>query len=149
MTILVIMIDKGLIVQFLCSTLAPFSGAKMGSKLPSMRSLLYFVCYLWQSVNMDKGMVLQTLRLHEPELRAEGILHLRLFGSVARGDASAQSDVDIMADFDRSKRLTLFDMARLEDQLSDLLGVKVDLSPVGSLKERVRTRALREAVHAF
>ena len=53
------------------------------------------------------------------------ILHLRLFGSVARGDSSAQSDVDIMADFDRSKRLTLFDMARLEDRLSDLLGEKV------------------------
>lgn len=94
-------------------------------------------------------MVLQTLRLHEPELRAIGILHLRLFGSVARGDSSAQSDVDIMADFDRSKRLTLFDMARLEDRLSDLLGEKVDLSPADSLKERVRERALREAVHAF
>jgi predicted nucleotidyltransferase len=45
--------------------------------------------------------------------------------------------------------LTLFGMARLENQLSDLLGVKVDLSPAGSMKERVRARALREAVHAF
>jgi predicted nucleotidyltransferase len=43
----------------------------------------------------------------------------------------------------------LFDMARLEGRLSDLLGEKVDLSPAGSMKERVRERALREAVHAF
>jgi predicted nucleotidyltransferase len=98
---------------------------------------------------MDMKAVLETLRLHEPELRAAGILHLRLFGSVARGESSIHSDVDLMADFDRSKRLTLFDMARLEGRLSDLLGGKVDLSPAGSLKERVRARALREAVHAF
>jgi predicted nucleotidyltransferase len=54
-----------------------------------------------------------------------------------------------MADFDHSKRLTLFDMARLEGRLSDLLGKKVDLSPAVSMKERVRARAVREAVHAF
>ena len=98
---------------------------------------------------MDRGSVLQTLRQHEPELRAAGILHLRLFGSVARGESSPQSDVDLMADFDRSKRLTLFDMARLEGRLCDLLGGKVDLSLAGSMKERVLARALREAVHAF
>jgi predicted nucleotidyltransferase len=98
---------------------------------------------------MDRGLVLQTLRQHEPELRAAGILHLRLFGSVARGDSSAQSDVDLMADFDRSKSLTLFDMAHMEGRLSDLLGGKVDLSSAGSMKERVRARALRESVHAF
>ena len=98
---------------------------------------------------MDKGHVIETLRLHELELKAAGIVHLRLFGSVARGEASVRSDVDLIAEFDRSKRLTLFAMARLENRLSDLLGVKVDLSPAGSMKERVRARALREAVHAF
>jgi predicted nucleotidyltransferase len=98
---------------------------------------------------MDKGIVIETLRRHEPELKAAGIVHLRLFGSVARDEASVLSDIDIIADFDPSKRLTLFGMARLENQLSDLLGVKVDLSPAGSMKERVRARALREAVHAF
>lgn len=98
---------------------------------------------------MDKGHLIETLRRHEPELKAAGIVHLRLFGSVARGEASALSDVDLIADFDRSKRLTLFGMASLENRLSDLLGAKVDLSPAGSLKERVRARALREAIDAF
>ena len=98
---------------------------------------------------MDKSSVIEMLQRHEPELRAAGIVHLRLFGSVARGEESAQSDVDLMADFDRSMCLTLFDMARLEGRLSDLLGGKVDLSVARSMKERVRVRALREAVHAF
>ena len=106
-------------------------------------------CGVWQSVGMDKGSVIEMLRQHEPELRAAGIVHLHLFGSMARGDASAQSDVDLMADLDRSKRLSLVGMARLENQLTDLLGVRVDLSPADSMKEAVRARAIREAILAF
>ncbi len=98
---------------------------------------------------MDKRNVIQTLRMHEQELRAAGILHLRLFGSVARGESTVHSDVDLMADFDRSKRLTLVTMVRLENQLSDLLGTKVDLAPCDSMRETVRARAVREAVDAF
>jgi predicted nucleotidyltransferase len=98
---------------------------------------------------MNKGSVIETLRRHEPELKAAGIVHLRLFGSVARGEESAQSDVDLMADLDRSKRLSLVGMAHLENRLSDLLGVKVDLSLAGTMKESVRIRAAHEAIHAF
>lgn len=99
--------------------------------------------------SMNKSSIIETLRRHEQELKAAGIVHLRLFGSVARGDESAQSDVDLMADFDRSRRLTLFDMAHLENRLSDLLGANVDLSPAEPMKEAVRARAVREAIHAF
>jgi hypothetical protein len=98
---------------------------------------------------MDKGYVIEILRRHEPELRAAGIVHLRLFGSVARGEQSAQSDVDLMADFDRSMRLNLFNLAHLENRLSDLLGVKADLSLADSMRERVRARAVHEAIDAF
>jgi uncharacterized protein len=98
---------------------------------------------------MDNGAVLQTLRTHEPELRAAGIVHLRLFGSLARGEANDDSDVDLMADLDVSKRFTLLSMVRLENRLSDLLGAKVDLSSSNAMKDAVRQRALREAVLAF
>jgi predicted nucleotidyltransferase len=98
---------------------------------------------------MDKVLVIQTLRQLESELKAAGIAHLLLFGSVARGDNSARSDVDLLAEFDPSKRRTLLSMTRLENRLSDLLGARVDLSPVQAMREPVRTRALREAVHAF
>jgi hypothetical protein len=98
---------------------------------------------------MDKRSVIQTLREHEPELRAAGIVHLRLFGLVARDEVSAESDIDLMADFDRSKHLSLISLVHLENHLGDLLGTKVDLSPADSMKEHVRERAIREAVLAF
>jgi predicted nucleotidyltransferase len=46
---------------------------------------------------MDKNRILAILRSHAPELQAAGIAHLRLFGSVARGEATPQSDIDLMA----------------------------------------------------
>jgi uncharacterized protein len=98
---------------------------------------------------MDKASVIQMLRRHEPELRAAGVAHLRLFGSVARGDHSAGSDVDLMAEFDPAARRTLVSVARLENRLSELLGAKVDLSPAHAMRASVRERAVREAVHAF
>lgn len=98
---------------------------------------------------MDKHSVLKTLRAHEPELKAAGIVHLRLFGSVARDESSAASDIDLMADFDRTARLTLISMVHLENRLADLLGTKVDLSPSDSMKEPIRENALRESALAF
>jgi hypothetical protein len=98
---------------------------------------------------MDRNHVIATLRDHEPELRAAGIVHLRLHGSVARGDQSPQSDVDLIAEFDASRRLSILDMVGLENRLAELLGVRVDLSPARTLKAPVREKAEREAVLAF
>ena len=98
---------------------------------------------------MDKSAVITTLREHEPELKAAGVTRLALFGSVARGDASGQSDVDLMAEFDTAREYSLLDRVRLENRLAELLGVPVDLSPAESLKEDIRERAEREAVLAF
>jgi uncharacterized protein len=98
---------------------------------------------------MDTNSILQALRSHEPELKAAGIVHLRLFGSVARGESSSSSDVDLMAELDRSKHLTLLNLVRLENRLTDILGVKADLALLDTMKEPVRLRASREAILAF
>ena len=98
---------------------------------------------------MNREQVVATLRAHEQELKDSGIVRLSLFGSVARGDASAKSDVDLMAEFDESKRFSLLDMVGLENRLADILGVPVDLAPAKSLKDGIRERATREAVLAF
>jgi uncharacterized protein len=98
---------------------------------------------------MDKSYVISKLREHQGELKAAGIVHLRVFGSVARGEASRDSDVDLLAEFDKSRRLTLLTMSRLENRLGDLLGVKVDLSSAEWMREPVRREALSEAVLAF
>lgn len=98
---------------------------------------------------MTKDEVINKLRAHEPELKAAGIVRLAVFGSVARGDNSPDSDVDLLADFDTAKRYTLLTMGRLENRLADLLGARVDLSSPEWLKESVKNRVLREAVSAF
>jgi len=98
---------------------------------------------------MDRSTVIAKLREHEAELKDAGIVRLSLFGSVSRGEATPESDIDLMGDFDRAKHLTLFDLAGLEVRLGEILETRVDLSDRHMLKEPVRTRAEREAVLAF
>lgn len=76
-------------------------------------------------------------------------MHLRLFGSKARGEDSSESDIDLMADFDSARRLTLFDKAGLEVELAEMLNAHVDLSDRAMLKEHVRERAERDAILVF
>jgi uncharacterized protein len=108
-----------------------------------------FTARLSQNAGMDRNAVIETLQRHRQELQKAGIAHLRLFGSVARNESRGGSDIDLAADFDRSTRRTLLTMARLENRLSDLLGVKVDLAATEMLREPVRARLLREGIHAF
>ncbi len=98
---------------------------------------------------MKRDEVISKLRAHEAELKAAGILRLAIFGSVARGDNSSDSDVDLLADFDKTKHYILLTMGRLESRLADLLGTRVDLSSTEWLKESVKNQVLREAVLAF
>jgi predicted nucleotidyltransferase len=75
---------------------------------------------------------------------------LFLHGSYARGTMLREaSDVDIIAEFDPSRRLSLLDMVAIENRLADILGVRVDLSPAKSLKDPVAAKGSREAVLAF
>jgi predicted nucleotidyltransferase len=99
---------------------------------------------------MSKDQVIAKLREHAATLQRGGIQHLHLFGSYARGTAVQDlSDVDLMADFDSGKRLTLFDKAGLEIELGEILQARVDLSERTILKEPVRLNAEREAILVF
>lgn len=99
---------------------------------------------------MDESTIIAKLREHEAELRSAGVEHLSLFGSWARGTAvQALSDIDLIAEFDTGREYSLLDRVRLENRLADMLGTKVDLAPVGTLKDGIRERAIREAVPAF
>jgi predicted nucleotidyltransferase len=104
---------------------------------------------LWQSAAMDRDTVIAILRAHEQELKEAGIVRLAVFGSVARGEARPGSDIDLIARFDKTKRLSLFDVAGLESRLSEILGTAVELAQEDMLLDPVRARAEREAVLAF
>jgi uncharacterized protein len=74
-----------------------------------------------------------------------GAFNVRVFGSVARGEADAQSDVDVLVDYDRTRRSPWFPMGLIEE-LEILLGCKVDVVTEKGLKSRIRERVLQEAV---
>jgi predicted nucleotidyltransferase len=99
---------------------------------------------------MDREQIVAKLRKHEPELKAAGVEHLLLHGSYARGTAVREvSDVDVIADFDRAKKLSLLGRVHLENRLSDILGAKADLSDRKMLLPEVRERARRESILVF
>jgi uncharacterized protein len=89
---------------------------------------------------VDKEVVKAKLLAHEPELKAAGIVHLHLHGSVARGEAGADSDVDLAAVFDRAKVRTALNEVSLKNKLSALLGVGVDLANRDRLKDHVHAQ---------
>ncbi len=86
---------------------------------------------------------------HEAELKNDGIASLSIFGSVARGQATEESDVDLLGDFDLNRRLTAFDKAGLEVRISEILRTPVELCDRRVIKDDVRVRAEREAVLVF
>jgi uncharacterized protein len=93
--------------------------------------------------------VIATLRAHEAELRRAGIRHLSVFGSVARGDATIDSDVDLVAEFDPVARMDLFRLIALERRITEILGRRVDLLPEPVEKLRLRGNIDRDRRFAF
>lgn len=98
---------------------------------------------------MDKERVLVVLRSHSSELKSFGVAHLRIFGSLVRGQASAQSQVGLLADFQDSERVTLLSLQHLEHRISTLLSAPVEISAEEWMKESIRDEAVRDAIVAF
>ena len=73
-----------------------------------------------------------------------GASNVRVFGSVARGEADSKSDIDLLVDLEPGR--SLFDLGGLLMDLQDLLGYKVDVVTERGLRERIRKRVLKEAV---
>ena len=89
-------------------------------------------------------MVLQRMRADILRIAsAHGARNVRIFGSVARGEADSRSDVDFLVDMEEGR--TLFDMGGLLMDLRELLRREVDVVTEKGLKPRMREKVLREA----
>ena len=93
--------------------------------------------------------VISALRVHAEELRRAGIRHLGLFGSLARGEAGATSDVDLVAELDPDARIGVFRLVGLERRLAEILGHSVDLLPEPIEHPRLRASVERNRRNAF
>jgi uncharacterized protein len=73
------------------------------------------------------------------------VTELGIFGSYARQEQTETSDVDVLIDYDQAP--TLFKLVELRDDLSNVLGMKVDVVTKNGLKPRIRERVLSEVVY--
>jgi hypothetical protein len=98
---------------------------------------------------MNGSEAIETLRRSEPTLRARGVRRAAVFGSVARGDARPDSDIDIMVEIDPDAHLTVFEYAELKDYIVSLFDRPVDVVNRAGLKPYVRPSAIADAIYAF
>jgi uncharacterized protein len=73
-----------------------------------------------------------------------GAYEVRVFGSVARGEADRESDIDFLVELETGR--SLLDLGGLQMELESLLGRRVDVVTARGLKARIRERVLREAI---
>jgi uncharacterized protein len=78
-------------------------------------------------------------------LQTYQITSLGIFGSYARGSQTADSDIDVLVDYEKAP--SLFKLIELRDYLSELFGMKVDVVTRNSLKARIRERILAEVIY--
>jgi len=90
------------------------------------------------AIGVDRAKVAEFCRRHR-------IRKLSLFGSALRGEKTAESDVDVLVEFERGAVVGLLDLATMELELSDLLDRRVDLRTPSELSRYFRNRVLAEA----
>lgn len=93
--------------------------------------------------------VLKTLRAHEGDLRRLGVSHAAVFGSVARGEARIDSDIDVLVELDRNLPIGVFQYARLKLYINGILDGAGDVVNRATLKPLLRDSILRDAINVF
>jgi predicted nucleotidyltransferase len=98
---------------------------------------------------MNAKEALAILKNNADVLRARGVRHAALFGSVARGDAAPGSDLDIMIELDPEVAFDAFTYAGLKRQIAELFDGPVDVVNRNALKPHLRQAAQSDAIDAF
>lgn len=101
-----------------------------------------FPCFFGKLARMQRDEVLARLRANGDRLVALGARHLYLYGSVARGEASPDSDVDLLVD-PVDETFTIFSLATLKERCGEILGVEADVHDYGGYE---RLPAFRDRV---
>jgi predicted nucleotidyltransferase len=97
----------------------------------------------------ERDRIVAQLQEQAPRLRARGIRRLSLFGSVARGEAAAKSDLDLLIEVDPHSHFSLFDLVDLQDELNPLLGRPTHFAFASKLRPWLRREILAEAIAIF
>jgi len=98
-----------------------------------------------KSVNLDK--IINILKKHKEELKKRyNIKEIGVFGSYVRGEDKEKSDLDILIEFEEDADVDLLKFVNMENYLSEIIGIKVDLVEKSGLKPRIGKRILKEVI---
>jgi len=95
---------------------------------------------------MEKDTIIETLRANRALLDRFCVRSLSIFGSMARGEANCESDIDILVEFEPGADVGLFEFMALKSELTNLLGIPVDLGTPAALHPALKDDILREAL---
>jgi uncharacterized protein len=98
---------------------------------------------------MNAETAVATLRRHEKELRARGVAHAAIFGSVARSENRPDSDLDILVEFEPGAEGGVYDYIRFKAYVASLFDTRVDVIDRAALKPHLRVPAARDLMYAF
>ncbi len=98
---------------------------------------------------MEREQTLAILRANREELHRRGVIRAAVFGSVARGEAVSDSDLDILIELDETDPPDVFSYAGLIKFISELFSQSVDVVNRTKLKPHIRPSAERDAIYAF
>ena len=93
--------------------------------------------------------IIAKLREIAPAIRAEGVTRLAIFGSRARGDASPDSDLDVLIDIDPAARFSLLNLSGVGLMVQDATGLKTQVTLRRSLNERMAQRIADDLIEVF
>ena len=98
---------------------------------------------------MRRDQVLARLKEAEPALRARGIRHAGVFGSVARGEERPDSDIDILVEFEPGREGSIYQYMAFKAYVASLFEGPVDVIDRDALKPHPRAPSARDAIYAF
>ena len=98
---------------------------------------------------MNRQEAIEILQRNQDALRACGIQHAALFGSVARGEAHRTSDVDVLIELDPAMKLDMFAYAGLKRFVAELFEGSIDVVNKDALKPHLRRSVADDAIYAF
>jgi len=98
---------------------------------------------------MQRQQAIDRLKRGQAALRARGVCSLAIFGSTARNEARADSDVDVLVELDDQRRFSLIDLSEIKFMIGDIVGGRADLAVRERLRPGYRASIERDAAAVF